>query len=188
MNDEEFELGDIQGIKVTAGRSVGPTSLVLWVVFSLLGWRVWRLSPRKAIAGGLIVTGLHFLSELWHQLGHARAARRTGFPMSGIHFWGPLASSVYPPNEPPLPDDIHIARALGGPRASIMMTVLGSVLALLTWPLRSLVGMITTLFALDNLLVFTLGALLPLPGGMETDGRTILNHTRNRHHNIVIKE
>jgi hypothetical protein len=29
----------------------------------------------------MIAVGLHWLSELWHQKGHARAAKRTGYPM-----------------------------------------------------------------------------------------------------------
>ena len=46
-----------------------------------------------------MATSIHFLSEIWHQIGHFRAAEQTGFPMKGMTFVGPLAFSVYPKNE-----------------------------------------------------------------------------------------
>jgi hypothetical protein len=45
---------------------------------------------------------------------------------------------------------------------------------------------VTSLFALDNLLVFTLGALLPLPI-IETDGSVLRRHLRQPR-SIVIQE
>ena len=121
-------------------------------------------------------------------MGHAGAARRTGYPMTGLHMWTALGTSVYPEDEPTLPAEVHMSRALGGPRASLLLTVLGGALMVLTWPLRSVVSMVTTLFALDNLLVFTLGAFLPVPG-LETDGTVIRQYGRRvRRRNIVLQE
>ena len=187
MTEQPIELGEIQGVKITAERSVVWASLLLWFVFSLLGLRVWRLKPSAAVAGGVLATALHFLSELWHQMGHARAARQTEFPMTGVHLYTALGASVYPPDEPSLPGSIHVARALGGPQASLLMTVAAGLLAALAWPLRSVVSMITTIFALDNLLIFTLGALLPLPF-METDGTVLLKYGHRLRRAIVLQE
>ncbi|MFQ5436102.1 MAG: hypothetical protein ACE5FD_14615, partial [Anaerolineae bacterium] len=80
-------------------------------------------------------------------------------------------------DEPELPAHIHLRRALGGPAASALLTLLAGLLALalrgapgLRWPLAAF------LF-LDNLLVFTLGAFLPL--GF-TDGSTLLHYWPQR--------
>lgn len=185
MSNNHVTLGKIDGIPITAERSVLAAALALWVGFAVLGRRVWRLKAGAAVAGGLLATLLHFASEIWHQMGHARAARRTGYPMSGVHLWAALGTSVYPPDEPIVPDEVHVARALGGPRASLVLTLVGSILALLAWPLRSMVSMVLAILALDNLLVFTLGALLPLKI-IETDGDALIRHRRRR--TIVIKE
>ena len=42
-----------------------------------------------------------------HQFGHAWAARRVGYPMTGLRYRGVLAASLYPRNEPELPADIQ---------------------------------------------------------------------------------
>jgi hypothetical protein len=186
MSDKRVEIGRVDGMPITAEPSVLWASLLMWLVVALLGRRVWRLKPGAAVAGGLLATGLHFFSEIWHQLGHARAARRTGYPMTGVHLYTALGTSVYPPDEPSLPGEVHVARALGGPRASLLLAIAGSALALLTWPLRGPVSLVTSLFALDNLLVFTLGALLPLPM-IETDGSVLRRHLRQPR-TIVIQE
>jgi hypothetical protein len=108
--------------------------------------------------------------------------------MRGIHFWGVLAASRYPHGEEELPPDIHIARALGGPQASLLLTTIAGALALLARPLGGLPAFLTSFLAIDNLLVFTLGALTPLPF-FESDGVTILRQLRrNRPQNIVLSE
>lgn len=56
----------------------------------------------------------HEIAQLVHQLGHALAAQATGYPMTGVRYeWG-FSYSEYPPDEPPLPDRVHIQRSLGG--------------------------------------------------------------------------
>lgn len=97
---ERHMMGKIGDLHVTADRSAAGGFLLLWAVFSLLGRGLYHLRPRAAITGGLLATGLHFLSELWHQMGHARAAEHTGFPMTGIHLWGMLGTSIILPMNP----------------------------------------------------------------------------------------
>jgi len=176
---QRYPIGKIGKLDITADTSAAAGGLLLWAVLSAVGRWLFRLRPGAALAGGLIATGLHFLSELWHQAGHARAAETTGYPMTGVHLWGVLGASIYPGDEPELPGEIHVARAMGGPRASVLLAVAGIALALLTRPLGGAVHMVALLFALENWLVFTLGAFIPLPF-METDG-TILQRYRQNH-------
>jgi hypothetical protein len=60
---------------------------------------------------------------LFHHGGHATAARCVGHPMRGVRYWGPLATSVYPSDEPPLPPTVHLTRAAGGPVASLLLAL-----------------------------------------------------------------
>jgi hypothetical protein len=91
--------------------------------------------------------------------------------MTGIHMWLLLDRTLYPPNEPPLPADTHIRRALGGPIMSIAVAFALSILALLIAPIGGLVWYLVLFAMLDSLLVFGLGSFLPL--GF-TDGSTLL--------------
>jgi hypothetical protein len=153
----------------------------IWILLTAVGVGLFKLSVGEAIVGALVATGLHSLSELIHQLGHSIAARQTGYPMMGVCFWGPLASSIYPKDEPPLPGRLHIKRALGGPMMSGLVSLAAGLLYLFvtgTFTIGqsephfpSVVVLVSGFFFLENLLVFTLGAFLPL--GF-TDGSTIL--------------
>ena len=174
-------------LAISAAPSAVGGALLLVTVFAFLGRRVFRLRPGAALAGGVLATALHFVSELWHQRGHAQAAARTGYPMTGVRLWGVLGTSLYPPDEPELPGELHVARALGGPRASAWFAALGGLAALATRPIGGVAFMISTLFALENLLVFTVGAFLPLPF-METDGTTLLRYRRDRRRMVVVQE
>ena len=176
-------LGKIGELEVTAGPSAAGGFLLLWALLSFTGLTVLRTKPGEALKVGFLGTTLHFLSELWHQTGHARAAGQTGFPMSGVHLCGLLGTSIYPPDEPPLPAETHIARALGGPKASALLAAVGGLAAIASRPFGRLPFLITAFFALENLLVFFLGAFLPMPF-METDGaiigRYLLQHRRRQ--------
>lgn len=181
-------MGKIGGLRVTAEPSAVGGFLLLWAVFSLLGRGFYRLRPRAAVAGGLLAAGLHFLSELWHQMGHARAAERTGFPMTGVHLWGVLGTSIYPPDEPELPDEVHIERAVGGPRASAALALAATLVTFIVRPAGRTALMVASLFALDNLFVFTVGAFLPLPF-LETDGAVVQRYRQAyRKRMVVIQE
>ena len=173
MNQKRsITLGKIGGIGIRATPSAF-VALVLSIagLFLLLHkglkWRPW-----PAAAAGVLAGLIHFLSELWHQLGHARAAEQTGFPMDGMTFVGPIAFSEYPDNEGLLPADTHIQRALGGPIFSLLLSLGTGLVVLLLRPLGGLPFALAVFAFLDNLLFFTVGALLPL--GF-TDGSTILN-------------
>ncbi len=166
-----FKLGRLAGLELSARSSALAGSVLLWVIFSAIGIGLLNVSFAVALVASLIAVALHWVSEILHNLGHAWAARRTSYPMIGVQLWGVLSMSVYPVDEPPLPARVHIQRALGGPFGSLLVTVAAGALML---ALRSAggVGWWLALFLfLDNLLVFTLGALLPL--GF-TDGSTIL--------------
>jgi hypothetical protein len=165
-----YELGRLASLRLTAGPSAIVGSALLWVALGTIG--LWLGAPvGAAIGGGLLAVLLHWGSDIVHQLGHARAARATGHPMIGIRLWWLLTASVYPRDEGPLPAAVHIRRALGGPIASLLLTLLAGAVAL---ALRSAGGVplwLALFVFLDNLLVLTLGALLPL--GF-TDGSTLL--------------
>src|SRR5436190_4413939 len=120
----EVKLGRVAGLNVSAVPSAFIGLALLWVALSAVGVWLLGMSLGKAILGGLIAVGVHVFSELLHQLGHAWGARRTGHPMVGIRLWGVLSASVYPADEPALPAPVHITRALGGPEASLVVSVI----------------------------------------------------------------
>jgi hypothetical protein len=187
MNDR-IPLGKVSNLRVTAQPSAAAGFLLLWAVFSLLGAKLFRLKPGAAATGGLLAAALHFVAEMWHQLGHARAAEKTGYPMEGVHLWGVLGTSVYPNGEPELPAEVHVERALGGPRASAVLTVAAGISAALVRPFSRLAFMVASIFALENSLIFTIGAFLPLPF-METDGTTLQRYrAEHRKRMVIIQE
>ena len=171
--NKTFKLGSIAGLKLLAKPTVLPSILLVWLLYSLLGRKVFKLKPEQALLGGLLATLLHWFNEFWHNLGHAQAAKQTGYPMSGVCFVGPLGSSLYPPDEPTLPPHVHVRRALGGPIASGILALVTGALALAAHTIGGVPFMAATLTFLDNLLVFTIGAFLPL--GF-TDGDTLLRY------------
>jgi len=166
-----FKLGRLAGLDLSARPSAIAGSFVLWVAFSAIGVALLDLSFAVALATGLIAVALHWISEILHNVGHAWAARRTGYPMVGVQLWGVLSMSVYPLDEPPLPARVHIRRALGGPFGSLLITLAAGALTLALRPAGGVAWWLALFLFLDNLLVFTLGALLPL--GF-TDGGTIV--------------
>lgn len=178
---KRIELGRVAGLRLTAHPSAWVTLLVMWVVLSLIAVSLLGLPVGESIVGAFVAAVLHYASEMVHQLGHSIAARRTGYPMTGVAFWGPLGLSIYPKDEPPLAGRIHIKRALGGPLLSLALTCIAALLYLYasgtftvgsTEPhLSPVIVWVSFFFFIDNLLVFTLGAFLPL--GF-TDGSTIL--------------
>lgn len=148
--------------------------VVLAIVMALVISLALPVTPAEAILGGVVASAIFWLSELIHQLGHAWAARRTGYPMTGIRFWGPISTSLYPSDEPTLPGRTHIRRALGGPFFSFYLSVATFLLTI--WLRHTDGGLIyfLALFAfIVNFVVLTLGAFLPL--GF-TDGSTILRY------------
>jgi hypothetical protein len=174
MTRGEFKLGRLMGLDISATPAAIVGTLGLWIVLSALGYWLLQMPVGNAILGGLGTTLLHHLAGLWHQLGHAVAARSTGHPMSGIRFGflGILSSDVYPPDEGELPPAIHIRRALGGPLGSLVMSIIAAIIFLLINTGRSggTVWWLALFFLIDNFGVFTLEVFLPL--GFN-DGSTI---------------
>lgn len=172
-----FRLGRAGGLDLTLTPSALWSMAALWLGSSVAGFWLLQLSLWEAVLGGLLAVLIHWLSDFWHQLGHAVAARRIGYPMTGLRFWGIFSTSLWPPDEPPLPGRIHIQRALGGPIASILLGAVAAVIALLLGPEAGLAWPLAVFAAVDNLLVLGFGAFLPL--GF-TDGSTILHWWRRR--------
>ncbi len=94
--------------------------------------------------------------------------------MSGILFgvFGLLARDHYPADEPELPPAIHIRRALGGPIASALLSVIFFLL-LPVWPGNWY--WLGLFILLENVFALTLQVFIPLSFN---DGGTILKNLR----------
>lgn len=172
-----YSLGTFAHLHLRAQRSAFIGAFLAWVVLSGVALFALQLSVVAAILGGLLAAALHWTSLLMHQLGHALAARRTGYPMSGIEFWWVLSCSLYPSDEPSLAADDHIRRALGGAPASFLLALVSGMSVLLLSALGGVLWWAALFCCLDNLLVLGLGSLLPL--GF-TDGSTLLYWLKRR--------
>jgi hypothetical protein len=173
----ELRLGRFGGVVVLAGPSAAAGTALLAVFFAILGRYPFRQGIPGALIGGLLLALLHWVSELVHNVGHSAAARRTGHPMAGsrLGFLLVLGTSLYPPDEPELPPSVHIRRALGGPVASALLSVFIGVMAVIL--ANSSVGWVALVWFLDNLLIFTVGAFVPV--GFN-DGSTLIHWMRRR--------
>ncbi len=169
----EYKLGRFAGLDLSIKPSGFVGAILLWIALGAIAAGLLHFSPAAAAVMGFIAMLLHWLGETLHQLGHAASASRTGYPMQGIQYWGVLSSSIYPQDEPTLAGPIHIRRALDGPAASFLVAVLSGLFLILLIALSAsdAVRWLAIFFLADNLLVFCLGALLPL--GF-TDGSTLL--------------
>jgi hypothetical protein len=161
----------IMGINVQFNQSGLIGTIILWLILTGLAWWLLPLSTGQVVLFGVVATFLHWFGEFLHQMGHALVARRLGYPMQRICAWYVLAAGLYPKDEPPLPAEIHIQRALGGPAVSLLLSVLGVLLVGVLRPSGGLLFYLAVFFALENFFVFFIGALLPL--GF-TDGSTLL--------------
>jgi len=171
---KRFKLGRIADVEMSATPLALAGSAALWLVLFILANTFLTLTTTEAIFGSLLAVILHWIGEIFHQLGHVWAAKRTGYPMRGIRL-GPLAIlavALYPRDEPELPAEIHIRRALGGPAASLLLTLITGVIAFLLRDASEFWRALSLFYVLENLFVFTLGAFLPL--GF-TDGSTLLH-------------
>ena len=83
---KEYRLGTWAGLQWSMTRSAIVGAIGLWLVVVALMVAAFNIPIGSALLGGVIVVILHELSEIVHQLGHAWAARRTGYPMSGVRF------------------------------------------------------------------------------------------------------
>jgi hypothetical protein len=177
MPDGAYGLGSLGGLRLSVMPSALVGSLALWAILSASGVGMLGLPVGAALLGGLAAMSLHWFSDIVHHSGHAWAACRTGYPMTGIRLWGVLGSSVYPADEPQLPAAVHIRRALGGPIASLLLTVVAGLIALALRPSSGILGWVALFFFLENLFVFTLQVFIPLSFN---DGGTLLYWLRHR--------
>lgn len=156
------------GIKLSVAPAAWLWHLLLWAVLTLIAYQGIGLAFGQSIVGAFSALLTHLFSVYWHDFGHAIAARSTGYPVSQIHLFSVIAATLYPPDEPPLPAKIHIQRALGGPIASAILSLIA---LLLWWQLADssiwgsygdMVSLILAFFFLENFVAFTLQVFLPL--------------------------
>jgi hypothetical protein len=163
MRDLKF--GPIGGLLITVKPMAFIGSAFLWLFLVIIGAGLLNLPLPTAILGGLLCTLVHWVAGLVHHAGHAIFARQTGYPMTGIDLGthgGLLATSIYPPNEPSLPDSTHLHRALGGPFLSLQLTLITGLLVVVQSQGAQGVWWWVSLFLLvDNFFTFTLQALIP---------------------------
>lgn len=166
---QTLDLGKLAGVRIRVRPSTFPSLFGLWIALVLLVRKGLKWSWRDALWGGAAMLFIHVEGEFVHQMGHVFAAKRTGYPMKGITFFGVLSSCVYPKDEPQLPATIHIKRALGGPALSFIWAMLyGLTVKILPhgkWRTLAQFGF------WENLLIFTLQMFVPL--GFN-DGSTLL--------------
>ena len=171
--EKEHKLGKFFGLSLSLVPSFFFGTVLLWVVQSGVGYWFLKLPLSQAIFAGMVATLLYWVADIIHHLGHAYAARRTGYPMVGIRLGTRFifGTSVYPNDEESLPANIHIRRALGGPSGSFLFTIATGIIAGLLFPLGGAVWWIALYLCLISFFMFTLGPFMPL--GF-TDGSTIL--------------
>jgi hypothetical protein len=171
-----IHLGKLFGLQIDILPLTFTGMLILWIGFGTIAFFGIGIPISESILMGWIAALLHFTFEFIHTLGHAFAAKRTGYPMKGIQFGllAIFAMTLYPKDEPVLPGYIHIRRALGGPIFNSLL----SVIFFLILPLWRGNWFWLGLFALlENIFVFTLQVFLPL--GFN-DGSTILRNLPKR--------
>ena len=176
---KQIRLGSLAGTEIVVLPIALPFSLVLWIIFGAIALTALGMSFGLAVLLGLVVMLLHWLSEVVHHVGHVLAARRTGHPMQAIKIggiYGFLALSSYPTDEPALPDSIHVRRALGGPIASLFLTIIFGICALL---LRGPLWWAAIFLFAENL-IFTIQVALPMGKLLDNDGNTLWRWWRGR--------
>ncbi|MBI5931878.1 MAG: hypothetical protein HY862_21390 [Chloroflexi bacterium] len=174
--EREFQLFIVNQQKISAAPSAIIGSIVLWILLTVVALALTNLSPIAAILAGFMAMLLHWVFEITHQLGHARAAQQTGHPMLGVRLYFLLGASLYPADEGDLPASVHIRRALGGPIISTLVLAIATVFLLLSWSsVGDFLRMLALFAFLDNLLIFTIGAVIPFPfpNLLENDGITL---------------
>lgn len=180
--NRKLSLGRWLGLTVT----ISPLGLGMFLGLIPLSMAGSMLLARldlgsAAWSGALVALGL-FASDWLHQWGHGLAARRTGHPMAGMHFYSLFSASEYPPDDAALPPAVHIRRALGGFWVNLLIGLLLGAAANSLGPAGGGLGWATAVGAFWNFFVLGLGALLPLDikNVITTDGATILHYLRQR--------
>lgn len=171
-----IRLGNFLGLQWSLRPNFIIGFLFLWVVFSLIAY--WVLGDfTTAVWAGLICTDIHWLSDFLHQAGHALAAKSTGYPHKRWIIQHILLATIYPKDEPEIPNSYHWRRALGGIPVSLLLALIASYFVFINPPASPLWAFVAQFAFWENLLVFGLGALVPantlLGIGFDLDGDTI---------------
>ena len=182
--EREITLGSIAGLPVTAQPSFFPVRLAFIAALAAAARFLFGLSGPKALLFALLGGVLDPFIVLIHQLGHAWAARRVGWPMTGISFWSFFSTCYYPPDEPELPPEVHLRRAIAGPAVSILNGVFGGLVGLRLFRKKGAGRLLAWLWLLDAAGMRGIGALGTVSF---SDGPTIrywlkrLRAEKNRH-------
>lgn len=173
---KSIQLGKLFNLQISFIPFLFAGVAFIWLGLTLLGYFSFNIPLGESILLGFLGMFLHYISELIHCLGHAVTARSTGHPMNGIRFGllGIFAQTMYPKDEPELPSATHIRRALGGPIANLIVSLILFVI-LPFW--RGNWYWLGLFIFLDNLFVYTLQVFLPV--GFN-DGSTILRELLKR--------
>jgi hypothetical protein len=139
-------------------------TLLVIMAAALIAWATGELHESSFGALALIglgVASFHFFAQFVHLSGHALAAWATGYPMSGMLFTYVFGMSLYPTNEPKLPDRVHVQRSLGGVVAfgllfGVVLVFWLSARSAPAWAVRYLAAGIL----LDAALLFAVSALI----------------------------
>ncbi len=177
-----YTLFTLFGLKTTIS-SVGIVVYLLSI--PAMAWaaaRLQPLTPGSALLAGLLTPLTMFASDWLHQWGHARAARRTGYPMIGVHYYSLFSTSQYPPDEPPLPASTHARRALGGFWVNMLVGLLLAPLAFYLWPRGGVAGWLSAFAFVYNFFGGPAASLIPIdfPGVFTNDGGTLWRLWRER--------
>lgn len=135
--------------------------MIVTAVIGLLSGDIEEMSLQGAFFVALVVASFHYFAQFIHMLGHALAAWMTGYPKSGMVFLYIFAMSLYPSDEPSLPDRIHIQRSLGGPIAFALLLVMVTIFwansrDAASWTIRYL----SSYMLFDIVLLFAISALI----------------------------
>lgn len=159
-HEKEYYLGTLAGVKIIIDPIVIVMFFIVWFIFSLLA-RQANLSRKESILGGFLAALIHWFTEIVHQMGHVWAAKQTGYPMTKIRFMGPFSQTIFPEDEPKLPPDVHIQRALGGPLASFGLSGIAWIILQLLAPIGGLIAWTGRFFFRENFFFGALGTLAP---------------------------
>lgn len=177
-----YALFTLLGLETTISTGGIVVYLLSIPVMAWAAARLRPLTPGSALLAGLLTTLVMFASDWLHQWGHARAARRTGYPMIGIRYRSLFSTSQYPADEPPLPARIHVLRALGGFWVNMLAGLLVAPLAFYLWPRGGVAGWLSGFAFVYNFFGGPIASLIPvdLPGVFTNDGGTLLRLWREK--------
>ena len=169
-----IRLGRLWGVPVVATPWAWLSPVLVAGLALLLTLPRRGLSPRQRLTATLAITSAGQLANLVHAAGHVAAGRLVGAPMDELLLTGTRIVNIYHGDQAAYPPPVHLARALGGPVANLLLAALTAWLVRQTGDDRF--GVARPLVAVS--LVAGLGALLPLPS---VDGEVIWRElTRSR--------